>query len=402
MSKSPDRIITLIKAYLNGNIAPEQMEELEDWMNKTSMNRVLVEEFLDERKLRDGIAATYIVHHKVWKELEERLSFSSGSMFTVRKRAIAVFAWRKYWIAAASIIILSGLGFYFYTISNQKQSVVAVNTPKDISAPTSNRAMITLADGSRLFLDSVSNGQLAQMGNVKLVKLANGQIAYQTEDGQVFKELQYNTLTNPRGSKVIDMQLSDGSHVWLNAGSSITYPVAFVGNERNVELKGEGYFEVAKDPAKKFIVEANGVTTEVLGTHFNVNAYTNDIAIKITLLEGAVKVSSGNKGGVLRPGQQAIVASSSAGRDYQLISNPDIEQVLAWKNGIFYLNNLSIAELMEQIANWYAVEVVYSSNIPNIELYGKMGRDLRLSQVLKGLQKVGLRCRLDGHKIIVE
>lgn len=303
------------------------------------------------------------------------------------------FKW--YW-AAASIIIILGLGVFFYINHNSEQAKMTAELPKDVQAPTSNRAMITLADGSRVYLDSVGNGQLAQLGNVKLIKLANGQVAYQTVDGQIMQELQYNTLSNPRGSQVIDISLSDGTKVWLNAGSSITYPVAFVGDERKVELTGEGYFEVAKDQSKRFIVTANGTTTEVLGTHFNVNAYNDEVGIKVTLLEGSIKTGIGEESAIIKPGQQAAITSKVQ------VERVDVDQIMAWKNGKFdFGEGASLKDVMRQVARWYDVEVEYKDN-SNEMFGGTVTRQANLSALLERLELTGkVKFRIEGRKIVV-
>lgn len=318
------------------------------------------------------------------------------------------------WLAAASILIAATVATYFI-LFNKKNVPAIVQAPviNDVPAPDKSKASITLANGTVVYLDSVGNGRLAQQGNIQLVKLANGQIAYRQANGEIVKELQYNTLSNPRGSKVIDMQLADGSHVWLNAGSSITYPVAFVAGERKVALKGEGYFEVAKDAAKKFIVTANGTTTEVLGTHFNVNGYEGGADTKITLLEGSVKVrshsgldpeSSGKQSNpvLLKPGQQAVVIPGTAPESLRVNSTVNTDEVMAWKNGLFNLNHVSFNEVMRQVSDWYNVEVVYLSKVPQVELYGEVSRQLNLSQIIQGLQTLGINCRLDGGKLLIK
>jgi ferric-dicitrate binding protein FerR (iron transport regulator) len=279
----------------------------------------------------------------------------------------------------------------------EEQPTIAANPPTDIAAPTGNRATITLADGTKVFLDSAGKGQLAQQGTIKLIKLANGKIAYQPVDNGRGQSIAYNTLSNPRGSKVIDMQLSDGSHVWLNAGSSITYPVAFIGSDRRVELEGEGYFEVAKDAKRKFIVTANGVSTEVLGTHFNVNAFKDDgDDIKITLLEGSVKINNGNASGLLKPGQQALVA-----KEVKIVSDVDLHLVMAWKNGYFQFDKASLQNVMKQISRWYDVDVVYEGYNQPREFAGEIQRDLSLSEVLKILEKNKVHFRIEGKKLRV-
>ncbi len=316
---------------------------------------------------------------------------------------------KRRWLAvAASVIALLGVGLYFYT-NHKTAGPVAVAAPDSapITAPSANRATITLADGSVVYLDSVANGQLAQLGNIQLVKLANGQIAYRTADGQILKEPQNNTLTNPRGSRIIDMQLSDGSHVWLNAGSSITYPVFFTGNERTVTLEGEAYFEVTEDKSKPFYVrfsptskEERAGTVEVLGTYFNVNAYSDEEnikEIKVTLLEGSVRVSNpGIPSRIINPGQQAGLTKNGIS-----VRQVDLNDIMSWKNGYFNLNDLAFTEIMNQLERWYDIDAVYPAGVPNIGLFGKIGRDLSLAETLTSLGDMGVRCRMEGKRLII-
>lgn len=297
--------------------------------------------------------------------------------------------------AAASILLLVGLGSYLIFFNRNKQEEIAktIETAKDVKAPESNRAMITLADGRKVYLDSAMNGELAFQGNVKLVKLANGQIAYQTASGEIAKELQFNTLNNPRGSKVIDMQLSDGSHVWLNAGSSVTFPIAFVGNERKVSVTGEAYFEISHDKTKPFIVSANNkADVTVLGTHFNVNAYDDEATLKVTLLEGSISVNNT----IIKPGQQAQVSS-----DIKVVNKVDLAEVMAWKNGNFKFTRTDLKVIMREIGRWYDVEVSYEGNIP-VQLYNiGVPRTANVSEVLRGLEFTGAHFSIEGKKIIV-
>jgi transmembrane sensor len=306
----------------------------------------------------------------------------------------------KWWSVAASFLAVVGLALYFL-LKNDQQPVVAESISNDIAAPSTNRAMIALADGRKILLESLDTGQLARQGNVTLIKLANGRIAYKMINGQTVTELQYNTLINPKGSKVINMALADGSRVWLNAGSSITYPVAFVGKERKVELKGEGYFEVAKDASKKFVVEANDATTEVLGTHFNIMAYENETKIKVTLLEGVVEVYGlAYKGKtLLRPGQQAALTETYPGIE---LTRPDMEQVMAWKDGVFTFNDLSFDEIMRKIERWYDVSVVYTNEVPKINLQGDLSENTSLRGTLEALKFQGVNLQLRGRTVTID
>jgi transmembrane sensor len=276
-----------------------------------------------------------------------------------------------------------------------------------VAAPTRTKATITLADGRIVELDSLANGTLATQGNVKLVKLANGQIAYETVSGEIVNpstalRMQYNTLTNPRGSKVIDMALIDGSHVWLNAGSSVTYPVVFVGNERKVSVSGEAYFEVTHNAAMPFKVSKEETTVEDLGTHFNVNAYEDEEDIKVTLLEGSVKIlrsAQDDKGTLLKPGQQAVVRE---GENIHVVNDVDVEMIMGWKNGKFEFDKTDLTTIMRQISRWYDVEVVYEKKATTEKFGGGISRNLPLSGVLQMLENSGVHFRLEGKKLFVQ
>lgn len=304
-------------------------------------------------------------------------------------------------VAAAAILLLAGAGVYYYVIQEDAAENNLVNTEQpaampDISAPATNRAMITLADGKTVFLDSAINGQIALQGNIKLIKLANGQISYQLLASSNEGEVVYNTLSNPRGSEVIDMTLSDGSRVWLNAESSVTYPVAFVGNERKVTIAGEAYFEITHNANKPFFVTKGKTSVQVLGTHFNVNAYDDEENIKVTLLEGSVKVANGNANDLLKPGQQALISST-----IKIVSDVNLDEVMAWKNGFFQFNRSSIPDVMRQVARWYDVDISYEGKIPNRQFGGKIHRNANISQVLTILEESNVHYRFEGRKITV-
>ena len=274
--------------------------------------------------------------------------------------------------------------------SELKQNTIAKT---DIKAPVANRATITMANGEKIFLDSAANGNLAMLGNVQLVKLADGRVAYSgTSD-----KIEYNTVSNPRGSKVIDMAFVDGSHVWLNAGSSITYPVPFEGNERKVKISGEAYFEITHDASKPFKVSKGDVLVTVLGTHFNVNAYDDEPGIKVTLLEGSVKVNKAKNEQVIKPGEQAIIKE-----DIKVETGIDVEEVMAWKNGIFEMRGVDAETLMRQIGRWYDVDIVKEGALPQNKFGGSIGRQVNLSSILEALKEYGVKYRLEERKLIIE
>jgi len=291
----------------------------------------------------------------------------------------------------AAAIVLLALGIYLVMRSaNSKYSVNAV-TPQlsDRIKPGTQKARLTLSDGTVVTLDSMANGTIAQQGATRVLKLANGQIRYQAtpatdEQGKIA----YNVMSTPMGGQY-QLTLPDGSNVWLNAGSSITYPIAFSGNVRKVKITGEVYFEVAKDKNKAFRVTAGDQEIEVLGTHFNINAYEDEDHIKTSLLEGAVKVNKV----LLQPGQ-----AFTQGK----IEPTNTDQDIAWKNGVFNFNNQTLAQVMRQLARWYDLEIAYPQGIPKKEYGGEIGRNLTLDQVLKGLENSGIHFQLNGRRLMVK
>jgi transmembrane sensor len=388
------RLQYLFDLYTQGNCTPEEKRELYA-LALASKNEADVQEMLDKYWNEQTI------EFRMPEEKAEGIVQSiMGNETKVVPRIHRIHFQRSRWWAAAAILILFATGSYFLFFNNKnikQNEIVNIEPGKDVKAPSSNWAMITLPDGRTVYLDSAANGELVQQGNIKLVKLANGQIAYQTANGEIIKELQYNTLSNPRGSKVIDMQLSDGSHVWLNAGSSVTYPVAFIGSERKVTVTGEAYFEVVHNESMPFKVSKGEMEISVLGTHFNVNAYNDEQEIKVTLLEGSVKVSKGETNSLLKPGQQAIITSS-----IKVVNDIDVDEVMAWKNGRFQFGGAGIEEVMRQIARWYDVEVVYEVKPKEVHFGGGISRNVEVSKVFKMLETTeAVHFRIEGKKVFV-
>lgn len=317
-------------------------------------------------------------------------------------------------MAAAAVLALlfAGTWFYFNTSDSVKSGTknVAKADHKQTIMPGSDKAILTLSDGSVIVLDSTGNGTLALQGNSKVIKL-NDQVVYNNnQQGGTAVETTYNTLSTPRGGQYM-LTLEDGTRVWLNAASSIRYPSVFNAAERTVELTGEAYFEVAKNPAKPFKVSVQGMEIQVLGTHFNVMAYSDEAAVKTTLLEGSVKVSgtqpqtinpslrgTKQKPQILIPGQQA--QQNKAG-ELKIMNDVDIEQVVAWKNGYFQFNRDGIEVIMKQIARWYDVEISYEGKIPVREFGGKISRNSDIRDILKVLELSNVLFRIEGKKIIV-
>jgi ferric-dicitrate binding protein FerR (iron transport regulator) len=315
-------------------------------------------------------------------------------------------------VAAAALVAALTVGGYFIFFNGKTKPAgeVAVIQPavSDVEAPKATRATITLADGRTVALDSLT--AMAQ-NNVQLSKTADGRIIY----SGIANAVAHNTLTNPRGSRVIDITLADGSKVWLNAGSSITYPIAFTGNERKVEMTGEAYFEITHDKTRPFYVSKGAMQVEVMGTHFNVNAYDDEETIKTTLLEGRVRVvnrdrnkkyevGSKNSEVILNPGEQAIAHCRLPIDDCRLIihHSPDLDEVMAWKNGLFEFNETDIQTIMKQIERWYDVQVVFDGEFTQ-HFNGSIKRQVNVSKVLNMLEKTGgLRFSIEGRKVLVK
>ncbi len=282
-------------------------------------------------------------------------------------------AWFRY--TAAIVILLLGSLVYFLNFfpGKSNDSVTATPVPLQDILPGGNRAVLTLADGRTIVLDSATNGQLAEQAGSQIIKQDDHILYNVAKDATVA----YNTLSTPRGGQY-QVALPDGTKVWLNAASSITYPTAFVEQNRKVSINGEVYFEVAKNKSQPFIVELNNsASVEVLGTHFNINSYTNEENQKITLLEGSVKVTQTAQSKILTSGQQAQVTNNITVTD-----NINTEEVMAWKNERFSFNNTDLKAIMRQVTRWYDVEVVYKGNISSRKFTGDIPRTAKLSELL--------------------
>lgn len=310
--------------------------------------------------------------------------------------------WRRF-TAAAAIIGLLGLGaWWIIHTRNQSQvpPVVAAIPQQDVAAPASSRATLILSNGNRIALDSVASGSLALQGGARVVKEAGGQVAYQAESSTLSHgELLYNTLSNPRGSRVVTVTLADGTRVWLNAESSIRYPAVFTGDDRTVEMTGEAYFEVAKDAAKPFRVTVGGETVTVLGTSFNVNAYADVPALRTTLADGAIAVTAAGMDKRLQPGQQAVYDPSR--QQLSVDAHADLDLVLAWKNNLFSLSHTGLRTLMQEIGRWYDVEVRYEGQVPEERFSGRLDRSLTLDEVLHILTNHKIHYTIEPNRILI-
>ncbi|MBO9562068.1 MAG: FecR domain-containing protein [Niastella sp.] len=402
MAASPKYIAELIYRHLNGTITAAEAAALQLWLKESPENERFLSAVTDEDDLADLVLfdeqyEQTEMKRSLYKTISSRLSFSDPSAIKpVQLPVHRVHFLRRWGWAAACVLFILSLSVYFRIISDRSDTSGDLLSQGQDIQPGSSSAFLRLADGSRVLLDSLQYGVAAMQGNTQLIRDSNDHITYRQDNKQALSDILYNTLTNPRGSRVVSIVLQDGSRVWLNAGSVLTYPTAFTGNSRQVTLTGEAYFEVAHRASMPFIVNRNALAVTVLGTHFNVMAYEDDNAIKVTLLEGSVRVDKGILTGVLQPGQQAVVAG-----DLRVIKDADIEQAIAWKEGFFQFNKTSIDDVLREAARWYDIDIIYEGQRPTDTFTGGITRSSSLSELLTILQMNRVHFRLEGRKLVV-
>ena len=392
---------TSLNRFFSNQCSPVEREEIIRWLLDPS-NDLLIKHWLREHW--DTLSVNELAAdqdepdmEKIWGKI--RSSIKENQLKSGLEKV--PFAFIKFYfkkIAVAAIMIGVLLSTYFvYTANSVDQKGLADTNLKpsnDIAPPTQSRATLKLADGTTFYLDSNVNGTLARQGGVEISRNEGGEIIY---SGAAVDAISMNTLSLPKGSKPIRLVLSDGSLVWLNAASSITYPTAFVGQERKVSMMGEAYFEVSENKAMPFFVEHNQLLIKVLGTHFNVNTYDNEASNKVTLLSGLVDVGNGKITKQLVPGQQASVSKTV----FSVDENIDTDEVLAWKNGQFYFGGSDIRSIMKQIERYYDVEVEFRDEVP-YQFVAKISRDVNVSAFLEKLELTNLiHFKIEGKKIIV-
>lgn len=338
---------------------------------------------------------------RLFKQLAEQIGFE-------KQRPGRIIALPKFkWAVAASVLIFICAGIYFLApVKEPPNNNVPIAKAADRTPGSKNKAILTINGGQQIILDSQQNGSIINQSGYQVIK-SNGKISYQKEKTPYTASVTYNTLTIPRGGQY-QLELDDGTAVWLNSASSITYPTVFTGPDRKVSITGEAYFEVVKNAQKPFKVEVNNMEVQVLGTHFNINAYADEASMKTTLLEGSVKVTYRSPAStitgmqndpfmILSPGQQARVDEEQV----SLVNAVDIEMEMAWKNGLFYFKNADLKTVMRGLARWYDLDVQYAGNVPNDRFEGKVPMDAMLSEVLHILEENKVHFLLEGKKLTV-
>ena len=378
----PEQILIWADAYLKGTISDEDKAKLEQWYKSMPDHDV---EWDD-----DHTGSPEALRSAILNTIRSKIRKNAANPFVKKK-----ISWYKY--AAAVILLVCGTAVILYQkkasqpMEKTEHQIVQQDVP-----PGAVKAMLTLANGQKIVLDNAQSGKLAlQEGTV--VSNRNGAIVY---DGTATgSQPVYNTLTTGRAEQSPPLTLADGTKVWLNASSSIHFPVAFHGNYREVDITGEAYFEVSEDSERPFVVKTGASAIKVLGTHFNVMAYDNEPYTAATLLEGAISISSNGNTMKLSPGQQARVDNTDA--RITLIKEADTDDAVAWLHGQFPMAKTDITALMRQISRWYDVDIVYKGTPPVFSFSGALSRQVNLHYLLSALESNDVHCILEGKTVTV-
>lgn len=381
-------IASLIVKRLQNDLSEEESRILLNWKGASSENLALFNQLTNEASLSEELAifASFSAK-KDWEKIATKTV--NANHLKIRKFS------RVFWLSSAAILFFVIVGaFQFWKFTSNQKSNYSIQSKHNI-VPGSNKATLTLADGTIILLNDSVNGFHTKQPNVNLL-IQNGEIKYQSL-GQN-EPPSYNTITTPNGGQY-KLLLDDGTKVWLNASSSINYPTTFSGNERIVTLTGEGYFEIAHNTQKPFkVILPNIGKVEAIGTVFNINAYTDEHSLKTTLVQGKIKVDFGSKTQFLNPGQQSQFFKNG---HLLFIDNVEMDEVIAWKNGQFVFKQMNVEDIMRQLSRWYDVDVVFDGKLSKETFSGIVNRNASLLEVLKIMEAGGVRFKIDGKKIYV-
>ncbi len=396
-----ERIKELIDKQIAGLLTAQEQDELLEMLSQPGqdeVNEVLAAQFeAHHRENEFGMEDAKIGIFNTVVNIDKVPVTQPEETFQINPPAkIRSLVFKKYWWAAAAVLLVVLAGSFFWNNIPDPSNDALVSQPPIRIAPGKDGAILTLADGSQVVLDSMGNGVVASQNGVT-VALKDGKLTYEpgsAPDGTVL----YNTMSTPKGRQFM-VVLPDGTKVWLNSASTLRYPVAFSQHERVVDISGEAYFEVARNPEQPFRVNvADKAQVEVLGTHFNINAYENEKFTRATLLEGSVRMKAANQV-VLTPGQQAQLEQNAG--SLNVIANIDLEQVMAWKNGVFSFEGMRLKEVMKQLERWYDVEIAFEEGVKDVEFYGELSRNNSLNDIIAVFTDVDVHFRLEGRKLTV-
>ena len=394
----------IFKKYLDNQCSPEEVRTLLTYFDNPEDEvqlRALIYDGLESIETDTDESQWQPATDKIFARIQPQLQTGNGKIVPLFRRP-----WVR--IAAAAVLAIGIFSIYNYFIrpGTTKPEIVNTDPVSNEVVPGGNKAILTLADGSSVNLTNTVNDTVAKQGSTNIIKVADGQLSYRILNEKPTNGL-YNSIATPRGGQY-QLTLSDGTMIWLNAASSVHFPVVFTGSERVVEITGEVYFEVAKNASMPFKVKiANKAEIEVLGTHFNVNAYVDEPSLNTTLLEGKVKVTSTVAGSrlptpdsrLLSPGEQAQLKTDGK---INIDKPANAEQYIAWKNGIFSFDSADLEMSLRQLARWYDIEIEFEGSTARKKFSGEMQRNLSISQVIKLLETNNVHCRLEGRKLIVQ
>ena len=389
-------IKTLLPRLAAGTATKEEILSFNDWLDQLPEDEFM--RVMEELETAVAAVTDFEPYNEEWlQRITEKLGplKEKGRMWSL---------YSSRWAVAAALLLVFGGLVFLWSKTHMSPAVTVVPTVVDI-APGRPGAVLTLEDGRTITLDTVRDSVIAMQQGARVV-MDKGQLVYRKENKPTASLLSFNTVRTPMGRQ-FHMLLPDNTGVWLNAASSIKYPITFSGNERRVEVSGEVYFEVTRNEKMPFRVIAGDKTAvEVLGTAFNVKAYPDERGTETTLLGGSVRVNAGKSRFVLKAGEQARAEPGAAAGDEPVLrklENVDTSQVMAWKNGVFNFHLAGLEEVMRQLSRWYDIKVEYEAPVPNKRFDGEMGRDVNLSEVLVFLKGSGVNFRVEdnGKKIVI-
>jgi len=397
MGELNHRIRDLIIKHLKDEQTVEEQLELREWINASAHNRDVFHELSDPDKLSGDLKEYYEAKTSIRDKIDTRIKTFAlperplSNSRTINRRL-------RIYVSAAALLFVFVLSYFWlasrFDSSSKARPASAPNAVRDV-APGGNKATLTLANGSNIVLENAADGQLTDQGSAHVSKQKNA-LSYKAPSGNAATV--YNILTTPRAGQ-FQIVLADGTKVWLNNASSLRYPTNFSTSTREVELTGEAYFEVAKNVSKPFIVKLpDGAAVHVLGTSFNAMAYNDEPEMRTTLLEGSVKIKKGAQAVTLLPGQQAQL-----GNQLRVIKNVDVEESIAWKNGLFEFHDTDIETVMRSIARWYDIQVIFKEDKSkyNRLAFFSVRRDNYVSDILLALEASGFHFKMEENKIVV-
>lgn len=392
MQKDEQYYRELLLRYIQSKSSPQEAQEVLDYLQTGHSAKLLLQSLQEE--FQSSLQTEEPVNAAMGDRVRNRLLQTIESTPIITRS----FQWLRVAAAAAVIIALGILAYIFYPSTKKEESISQVQQPAPPAhdvAPGTNAAILTLADGTQIPLGTQSTNHLPKQGNVSVIN-AQGQLVYQNTAAKP-GEIVYNTLTSARGQSY-SLVLADGTKLWLNASSSVRFPVAFTDSERDVEITGEVYFEVAKDASRPFRVKTNDMQVEVLGTQFDINAYPDETGVTTTLVEGSVKVNTKDKVLHLSPGQQSKLLSNGS---LQLLKDVNVDEIIAWKNGFFHFESADLRSILRQFSRWYDIEVVYEGEPKDRSFFAIVNRNSSLANVLKMLNANNIHFTIEGKKLIV-